>query len=1006
MKLRFKEQQYQTDATNAVVDCFLGQQKQTKKEIISRGVSEKKIVFEEIAFSNNKIDISDDTILENIKKVQKEKQLPIQKKLAGKDFSIEMETGTGKTYVYTKTMHELNKKYGWSKFIIMVPSIAIREGVNKSLQITEEHFQEIYGKKIRFFIYDNKNKNNISNIKSFATSSEIQVMIMNYQAFTSRSEEGRRIYAKLDEMESRKPIDLIKVTNPILIIDEPQKLGKQAYESIKKFNSLFRLRYSATHKKGEEYNKIYRLDAVDAYNQKLVKKIGVKGIETKDDTGTDSYLFLDKINISKNSYPTAKIEIEVKQKNTIKKVLRNIKEGDDLYDLSNSLSQYKEYIVNKIDGYENTINFINGIKIKVGQVNGTVEEKHIRRIQIREAIKSHLEKESILFKKGIKNLSLFFIDKVEKYRKYNEENKSFLGEYAEIFEEEYKNTINEYRGLFDEDYCKYLDKFKANQVHNGYFSIDKKGKLIDSKVKRGEEGSSDITAYDLIMKNKERLLNFEEPTRFIFSHSALREGWDNPNIFQICTLKQAQSDISRRQEIGRGLRICVNKSGYRMDDSVLENNFFDINKLTVIASESYEDFARNLQKEITDSLSDRPMKISTQLLIGQIFTNKEGEEKMLSDREARRIINHLEQNEYIDENDYICEKTIEEIEKETISLPEEVSDFKDSFIELIKKIYDVAQFKATENERKNNVSNLELNENFYKKEFQELWSKIKLKTAYEVDFNSDELIKKSVNHIDSDLKIKKPKAVITYGEQADDFSVEILKNNEFLGKEKISTEEINLSIKGRIKYDLIAEIAKETNLTRKSVALILKKIKENVFLQYRYNPENFIAQASKIINEQKAATIINCITYHKTEDCYDDIVFTENLEGGVLGKNIIEVKKHIYNYLRFDSDIEKKFAENMEVGEVSVYAKLPSGFKIPTPIGNYNPDWAIVIDKDDCKYVYLIAETKGDLESMNLRGGEKSKIEYAKKHFASLNENKIKYTVVNNYENLMEKIMK
>ncbi len=530
MKLKFKQQQYQTDATMAVVNCFDGE----RKEILGRTE-----IFVEEIFSNKKLKLTENEILKNVQEIQKEQGLKTTRNLAmlnGKpQFTIEMETGTGKTYVYTRTMYELNKQYGWSKFIIMVPSIAIREGVHKSLEITADHFQELYGKKIRFSIYNTQNKSNIVNIKSFANTSNIEVLIMNYQAFATKSKESRKIYQKLDAIQSEKPIDIIKRARPVLIIDEPQRFGDKAESLLQEFDPLFVLRYSATHKK--DYNKIYRLDAIDAYNQKLVKKIKVKGIEVAGNSGTNSYLFLDKINISAKHYPTANIELEIKQKTGIKKIIRNISEKDDLFQLSGGLAQYKGFVVKEINALTNKVSFINGIEIYAGQSIGEVDAKHVRRIQIRETIISHLEKERLMYKKGIKVLSLFFIDEVVKYRDYDQADEK--GDYAHIFEEEYQKAIAQ-QELFDEAYNEYINKNPVNMIHQGYFSIDKKGKFVDSvkKTQSEKNDSTDVSAYDLIMKMKERLLSFDEPTRFIFSHSALREGWDNQCVSDMHTETQ------------------------------------------------------------------------------------------------------------------------------------------------------------------------------------------------------------------------------------------------------------------------------------------------------------------------------------------------------------------------------------------------------------------------------------------------------------------------------------
>jgi type III restriction enzyme len=890
----------------------------------------------------------------------------------------------------------------------MVPSVAIREGVNKSLEITADHFQEIYGKKIRFFIYDTKNKTNLTNIKSFANTSNIEVIVMNYQAFGTKSKESRKMFQKLDEMQSEKPIDVIKRARPILIIDEPQRFGQTAQSMLSEFNPLFITRYSATHK--EDYNKIYRLDAIDAYNQKLVKKIRVKGIEVKGNSGTNSYLFLDRIHVSSNAYPTATVqmEIETKQSGGIKKTLKKIKEGDNLFAVSGELAQYEGYLVKEINARTNTVSFTNGISISVGQVHGDVDELHIRTIQIREAIASHIEKESELFSKGIKVLTLFFIDEVAKYRAYDDNGNQIRSEYEEIFEYEYKQAISQ-RELFNDEYYKYLDSFETSKVHNGYFSIDKKGRAIDSTETRGQDGSDDVNAYDLIMKNKEQLLSFKEPTRFIFSHSALREGWDNPNIFQICTLKHSESTISKRQEIGRGLRIAVNEHGERMDHGVLENEFFDINTLTVIASESYDTFSKQLQGEILGTLSDRPSKLDSGVFIGRIVTNSKGETIELKDRDVRHLITLFEDKGYVDQNDHVTEKFIEDMEKGEIEVPDELINFKDQLIEIVNKVYVTKNFKSSEDERENNVKLpiLKPNENFSKKEFQDLWNKIKIKTVYDVSFDGKELIEKSIKSIDAMLDVNKATVRVTVGEQKDNITEELLKSGESISKTSnqiMKTE----SILGSIKYDIIAEVANGANITRKTSGEILGKMSKIKFALFKVNPEHFIREVVRHINEQKAATLINNITYHKLDSVYEDDIFTVNNFHGSLDENVLKVNKHIYEYVKTDSKIERKFAGNLDLedNKVLVYAKLPNGFKIPTPIGNYNPDWAIVFDSKDVKYIYFIAETKGSMSTLQLKGSELQKINYAKKHFEALSSSDLQYDVVDSYESLMEKVMR
>ena len=1015
MKLKFKHQSYQDDAVQSIVDVFKGQSKGYRRDLLARykkiegtGIFEEEKEVEEISFGNKSIELLEQEERNNIRSIQRRNDINLTDGQDLSEFSIEMETGTGKTFTYIKTMYELNKEYGWSKFIVMVPSIAIREGVQKSFNVTQDYFQELYHKKIRYFVYNSSNSSNIANINTFASDDSIQVMIINYQAFASKGAGNRKIYEELDELQSRRPIDVIKSVHPILIIDEPQKFGDKTEELFKEFNPLFKIRYSATHKRGKEYNKVYRLDAIDAYNQKLVKKINVKGIEVLHDKSEDTYLFLDSVDISTKHDPIANLEIEVKSSSGVSRKLMKIKAGDDLYTKSGELQQYKGYKVSEIDGrYEDydKVYFTNGKMIQVGQAKGNVEQEYIVRIQIRETIKSHLEKEKELYKKGIKVLSLFFIDEVAKY-KYYEDSQALKGEYAKIFEEEYNKAITEYITLFDDEYSKYLKSFETGKIHAGYFSIDKKGHEIDSAINDKKEYLSfDEDAYDLIMKDKERLLSLDEPVRFIFSHSALREGWDNPNIFQICTLKHSNSEISKRQEIGRGLRICVNNNGERMDYSVLEGNFHIINNLTVIASESYDKFAEALQTEMVDSLSSRPTKLTMDWLMNKQVINEEGKILEFNNENTFNFMLQMKNEGYVDDQFKITEKFIEDRDNNQLNFGELFSDFKEDIIRMISNIYNADNYKPTTDGRRDNIKNLVPNDNFNKKEFQELWNKINIKTLYEVDFDSNELIEKAVNSINGKLNVAKMAIKITQGEQKDILSAETLKEHTTLTNGKTSTSVIDDFTPSQVEYDLIGEITKDTGLTRKTIITILSKINPSKFDYYQYNPEEFIRKVTNIINDEKASTVIEGITYHKTDKNYSTDIFTMNNIKAELNVNAISnVKKHIYDFLVYDSVVEKKFAEKLESGEVTVYAKLPNDFKIPTPVGNYNPDWAIVFDSDNFKYVYFIAETKGDMSSLQLKGAEQAKIACARKHFQCISNNEVGYDVVDSYESLIDLI--
>lgn len=1015
MKLKFKEQQYQNDAVNSVINCFLGETKGNRRDLLARYTKvydegtllERKEDVEVISFGNHSITLSETDIRNNIRNVQRQNDINYTDNAGITDYTIEMETGTGKTFTYIQTMYELNKEYNWSKFIVMVPSIAIREGVEKSFKITEDYFQEKYHKKIRYFVYNSSNSSNIANINSYVSDDSIWVMIINYQAFNAKSSANRKIYEELDELQSRRPIDVIKSVRPILIIDEPQKFGDKTESLFSEFKPLFTIRYSATHKKDKEYNKIYRLDAIDAYNQKLVKKINVKGIEVLNNKSENTYLFLDSVDISSKHDPVAKIEIEVKTSTGVTRKLMKIKAGDRLYDKSGELPEYKDYVVSEIDArYDqyDKVFFTNGEEIAVGQATGDVDSEYITRIQIRETIHSHLEKEKELYKKGIKVLSLFFIDEVAKY-KYYEDGTALKGEYAKMFEEEYIKALSEYRSIVDENYLKYLDSFDTGKIHAGYFSIDKKGHVVDPSINDKKDYLSfDEDAYDLIMKDKERLLSLNEPVRFIFSHSALREGWDNPNIFQICTLKHSNSEISKRQEIGRGLRICVNNDGERMDSTVLESNFHNINTLTVIASESYDSFAKSLQNEIASSLTARPKNFVQENFAGKYLMNETGEKYPFNEIAYNKMLYFNISAGYVDlENDSkLTDKFIEDLENDKLKVMDDLKPFKEEYVALMKKLYLANNTKLVNDERRENIKNLVPNSNFMKKEWQELWNKINYKSVYEVDFDSDELIKKAIDAINVRLNVNKMKVRITEGMQKEEITSVSINTGESMTDGQTKTETVEDFSPSQIEYDLIGEITKSTGLTRKTIVKILMGITPQKFSYFKYLPEEFIRKVSNIINEEKATTVIDGITYHKTDEKFTNDIFTINNVRGELGENAIDVKKSIYDYLVTDSKNEEKFAKKLENGEVTVYAKLPSGFKIPTPVGNYNPDWAIVLNNPSFKYVYFIAETKGDLSSLQLRDVEKAKIECAKKHFALLSTHDVKYGAVASYQDLID----
>lgn len=1009
MKLKFKHQKFQADAAQAVVDVFAGQPYLTPNYMIDSGNGNQGTLIDVAGWCNQPVvpQLNEKIILENLNKVQRANLLAPSPRLEGRfNLTIEMETGVGKTYTYIKTMYELNKHYGWSKFIVVVPSIAIREGVYKTFAVTQEHFAEEYGKKIRFFIY---NSAQLTAIDQFAADSAMQVMIINAQAFNAKGKDARRIYMELDEFRSRRPIDIIAKTNPILIIDEPQSVeGKQTKERLKEFNPLMTLRYSATHKADSIYNMVYRLDAMEAYNKKLVKKIAVKGISQSGTTATESFVYLEGINLSDKN-PTATIQFDCKGSTGVRKITRKVSEGFNLYDYSNGLDEYKnKFIVSHIDGRDDSVEFLNGIKIYAGEVIGEVSEEQLRRIQIRETILSHIERERKLFYKGIKVLSLFFIDEVAHYRKYDDQG-AHNGEFAEMFEEEYNDIINHFQPEFGEDeYLKYLNAIKAENTHAGYFSIDKKGKMIDSKVSRGKEKTSDdVDAYDLIMKNKELLLDRnpqKSPVRFIFSHSALREGWDNPNVFQICTLKQSASEVRKRQEVGRGLRLCVNQDGERMDAGVLGADVQNVNVLTVIASESYESFAKGLQSEIAEAVADRPVKVTPALFEGKVIKDLQGNEQVIDNELAAAINYDLIVNGYVDRKGVLTDKYYEDRANGALKVAIEVSDCKNDIIDILDSVYN-SKAMQPENVRKNNVE-LHIDRNkFAMPEFKALWQKINAKSVYVVDFDTHELIAKAVYALNTKLHIPKIYFNVVTGELGSIESKEALLNGDAFIKEKSATygNDKKIAVNSRVKYDLIGKLVEATRLTRKDIVLILTGIEKAVFNQFKDNPEEFIIKAAALINDEKATAIIQHITYNMLDEKYDTDIFTEPTMKGKLGTNVVKTKKHLYDHVLYDSTNEKKFAQELDTNnDVAVYVKLPNGFYISTPVGKYNPDWAIAFYEGSVKHIYFVAETKGSMSSLQLRDIEKAKIHCAKEHFKAISHGNVVYDVVDSYDALMK----
>ena len=1003
MKFKFKIQQYQTEAVENTVNVFAGQpaQQGQKGYRIDLGKRAQTIAFEgeDSGYSNGEIVLTNEQILDNIRDIQVAQLIQPSTSLAkgqGRvSLDIEMETGTGKTYVYIKTMFELNRRYGWCKFIVVVPSIAIREGVAKSFSMLEDHFMEHYGKKARWFVY---NSSNLQQLDQFSQDSGISVMIINTQAFAASMKEGaknkesRIIYSKRDEFASRRPIDVIAANRPIIIMDEPQKMeGEATQTALKKFNPLFTLNYSATHK--TKHDTIYALDAYDAYKERLVKQIQVQGFEIKNLRGTNHYLYLDGIDLSPKHPPVARIELETRNAaGAIRREIKKFDVGDDLR-AESGLAEYEGFTVTEINprgrGY---VTFLNGTTISCGEVIGDSNEETMQRVQIRETIRAHFEKEKELFNRGIKCLSLFFIDEVANYRQYDDEGNEVKGKFQRIFEEEYARLVNNYMTVFDTDYDKYLRRFRPCETHRGYFSIDKKGRSVNSAVKRGSDLSDDISAYDLILKNKERLLSFDEPTRFIFSHSALREGWDNPNVFQICTLRHSNSTTTKRQEVGRGLRLCVDKDGVRQDNQTLGDDIHAINVLTVIANESYADFTSALQRETREALRDRVTAASQDYFLGRIVKDASGEQHKISLAEASTIIGYLYQNEYVDDDGRLTPTYLSAADKgELAPLPPKLQPISEGVMKLVAGIFNPKVLDDMVEPVETTTPENNLNENFDNERFQEMWNEINNKYVYTVHYDSNELIEKVVVALRANLTVTKLQYVKVTGTQDDD------KVTEF-GNTKTTTSELSDVSTSNVPYDLVGDIARGARLTRRSVVKILQGI-DNKVLLFKNNPEEFIRNVVKTIREQKATMIVEHISYNRIAGKYDSSIFVPERKLNI--NKVIEAQKHITPYIAFDSDGERQFAEALEgATEVQVYAKLPRKLKIPTPVGNYAPDWAIVFNDGTVRHVFFVAETKGSLDGMQLRGVEEAKTECAKKLFNRISTSKVRYGVIDKFENL------
>lgn len=973
MKLEFDSNlDYQTEAVNAVTELFKGQNSMHQYFTVSGQAN-----LDSSQGIGNKIDISNEDILENLRKIQSYHKLAPSETLPSLDFNIEMETGTGKTYVYLKTIFELNKKYNFTKFIIVVPSVAIKEGVNKTIEITKEHFKRLYDNVIYdYFVYDSSK---LEQVRNFAVSSNIQIMIINIDAFNKKS--NNIIHFEQDKLSGYKPIDLIAETNPIVIIDEPQSVmsdkGKKAVSSL---NPLCTLRYSATHK--EIQNLIYKLDAVDASELELVKQIEVASF-VSEGFHNKAYLKLISTNNEPDKLISAEIEIDANVNGSIKRKVVRVKQGSDLSEANLSNREiYNGHVIDEIcceEGNEFVSFTQKDEKLTIGNVFGDIDDIKLKTAQIRKTIEEHLDKE-LYFKennKQIKVLSLFFIDKVSNYRIYNSDDTWSNGIYANIFEKEFKRIIQKPKYSKLQNYVD-LD-LEAHEVHYGYFSADRTGKHKD-KFKETKTGKADADdyAYELIMKDKERLLSFDSKLKFIFSHSALKEGWDNPNVFQICTLNETKSTMKKRQEIGRGLRLCVDQNGNRVEDN-------SINILTVMANESYEDFARNLQKEIEEDTNIKFGTIQEKDLAHIEWVNKKGIKEPLGSQNTKPLINHFVKMNYIDRKGKIKEALKVAIQNKTVSLPEEYEQIREEILNVIGKPTKGLKIRNANKRRQVRLKEGILNN----EEFKLFWNKIKHKTTYSVEFDTEELVSKCIKVMQEHLNVQAPKLLYTKSGLTVEASGVNYDENGIITT--AYSEEDEIALPNIVKY-----LQNETDLTRRTIVRILKE--SDTLNQFKKNPQEYMQETAKLINKVMGELIVDGIKYTKTDDVYSQELFKNEELFGYLERNLVKADHSVYDYIIYDSENEKIFAERLDNDpEVKLFTKLPRWFKIKTPIGNYNPDWAVMVGEEGEEKMYFVVETKGTIEYLGNRPTEASKIKCGKKHFKALDTD-VKFTESDSYD--------
>jgi type III restriction enzyme len=995
MKIRFDaDLDYQREAVDAVADVFEGQETCRTSFTVTgeRATSQMAMGFGQAVGElgvGNRLSLPDETLLENVRAVQLRNGVAPSSALDGLDFSVEMETGTGKTYVYLRTMFELNRRYGFTKFIVVVPSKAIKEGVYKSLQMTESHFKGLYeNTPFDYFVYDSQK---LGQVRNFATSDTIQIMVINIDAFRKsfddpeKEDKANIIHRPHDRMTGYRPIEFIQETRPVVVIDEPQSVAttEKSREAIRSLNPLCTLRYSATHL--DRHHMLYRLDSVDAYERKLVKQIEVAGIEVQD-SHNKAYVRLLKVDNKRGI--RARLELDVLSKGKVTRKAKWVKSGDDLLDATGGRSVYDGYIVEDIHCEEGNeyVSFTSRPEIvRLGQAIGEVDDDEFKRLQIRKTIEEHLDKELRLRPRGIKVLSLFFIDRVANYREYDADGNPQPGKYARIFEEEYRRAASrpKYQSLFGE-----VDlETEAKDVHDGYFAADNRkdasgrGRLKDS---RGEgQTKADESAYQLIMQDKERLLSFDSRLKFIFSHSALREGWDNPNVFQICTLNETRSTIKKRQEIGRGLRLAVNQHGERVHG-------FDVNTLTVMANESYEDFARQLQSEIEQAEGIRFGVVEKHLFASIPVETTEGEPSHLGVDTSEAIWMHLRDHGYIDASGKVQDRLRIDLKNDELALPDDIATHHDAIAALLRKV--AGRLNIQDKGRKRQVK---LNKAvFLSDDFKALWDRIKYRTTYRVSFDAPALIERCAEEIRDNLRVGKARFVTRTA------VLDVTRG----GVEAEAVREMPSTYDAHDFQlpDIIGFLQNETNLTRRTLVEILTRSER--LGDFRNNPQKFIEQVLEIVRRQMRLFIVDGIRYHRIGDdrFYAQELFEERELFGYLQRNMIESHKSVYDHVVYDSDVESNFAEAFERNEaIRIYAKLPPWFRIDTPLGGYNPDWAVLVDRDGEQRLYFVIESKGSLFTDALRPTEEAKIQCGKAHFQALGED-VTFRVDNDYDSFSQ----